>query len=644
MAVSASEGFDSDGMYTERSGVTPEQLLTRFGLDAFRPGQREAVQAALDGRDSLVVMPTGGGKSLCYQLPALAGGGLVVVVSPLIALMADQWRRLQDAGVSATMLASGMEEGHNAQALREIESGECKLVLAAPERFASGAFRAALARREVALFVVDEAHCVAEWGHDFRPDYLRLHDAINSLRGPAGGRPAVMAATATATPRVAEEIASRLELREWESVRSGFDRPNVTFDVVSVEGKGAVARKWAALLHVLADEHARPAIVYCGTRKDTDAVAARLCEEGLAAVTYHAGMSPENRRASQAAFMEDRAEVVVATNAFGMGVDKADVRTVAHWALPTSLEAYYQEAGRGGRDGEPARALLLGARMDLGRLIRFIKERETSVEAVKSYVARLRRGAETTPDGEIAIVGHGELGERDRVLLSIAERAGAVELEPAGADGLAVRLTGQGSPRKAAAAIQASRNRGWEAYRSIEQYMTSGAKCRRRQILDHFGDDEPGRPTVRCCDVCDADEALVAAVEAPIKASRGRSGGRGGGSGARASRGAGAAEPSGPPVDEEQFERLREWRFERAEGKPAYTVASNAVLEDVLRSAPQTLAALLEIRGIGPSFCEKHGESLLALLGELDGGRSAQVASERPRAADASLASPVAPT
>ena len=429
-----------------------------------------------------------------------------------------------------------------------------------------------------------------------------------------------MAATATATPRVAEEIASRLELREWESVRSGFDRPNVTFDVVSVEGKGAVARKWAALLHVLADEDARPAIVYCGTRKDTDAVAARLREEGIAAVTYHAGMSPDDRRESQAAFMDDRAEVVVATNAFGMGVDKADVRTVAHGALPTSLEAYYQEAGRGGRDGEPARALLLGARMDLGRLIRFIRERETSVEAVKSYVARLRRGAEPTPDGLVALVGHGELGERDRVLLSIAERAGAVELEPAGADGLAVKLTGQGSPRKAAAAIQASRNRGWDAYRSIEQYMTSGAKCRRRQILDHFGDAEPGRPTVRCCDVCDADAALVAAVEAPIKASRGRSGGRGGGSGARAGRGAGAPESSGPPVDEEQFERLREWRFERAEGKPAYTVASNAVLEDVLRASPQSTAALLEIRGIGPSFCEKHGESLLELLASLGAG------------------------
>jgi ATP-dependent DNA helicase RecQ len=625
----------------------PESLLAGFGLSHFRPGQREAVQAALDGRDSLVVMPTGGGKSLCYQLPALAAGmapagpgrPLVVVVSPLIALMADQLRRLEQAGVHAAMLASGMQEGHNAQALRAIEEGIAQLVLAAPERFASAAFRRALASRPVSLFVVDEAHCVAEWGHDFRPDYLRLHDAIASLRGvgagarpddastPAdghnlsgpAGRPAVMATTATATPQVAREIAMRLGLHEWVSVRSGFDRPNLTFDVVSVEGKGALARKRAALMHVLGDPAARPAIVYCGTRKDTDEVAEAIAAEGIATVTYHAGMGAEARRESQAAFMEERAEVVVATNAFGMGVDKANVRTVAHWALPTSLEAYYQEAGRAGRDGEPGRALLLASRMDLGRLIRFIKERETSVEDVRRFVGRLRAGA---ADG-VAMVGHGELGERERVLLSIAERAGAAVLEPGGSDGLRVTLTGSGSPRLAQAAIRAAKDRSWEAYRSIERYSADGQTCRRRQILDHFGDDSPAAPLGRCCDVCDPDPELAGALRAAAQAG---SGGRRRGAGAAGAGPGGARRSSGepaalevpfgdaPPVDEQEFERLRAWRLGRAEGKPAYTVASNAVLEQVLMRRPASPPELLAIRGIGQAFCDKHGESLLAEL------------------------------
>jgi len=569
---------------------TPEQLLQRFGLERFRPGQREAVQAALDGRDSLVVMPTGGGKSLCYQLPALAGGGLVLVVSPLIALMSDQARRLDHSGVRACMLASGMAEGHNAQALAQIASGEAQLVLAAPERFASRAFRDALSCAHVSLFVVDEAHCVAEWGHDFRPDYLRLHAAVESL-----GRPAVMAATATATPQVAREIAQRLALRDPLHVRSGFDRPNITFDVVAVEGEGALARKRAALLHVLSEDGALPAIVYCGTRKATEELAAVLADQDMAAVTYHAGMAPGARQASQAAFMDGDAEVVVATNAFGMGVDKADVRTVVHWALPTSLEAYYQEAGRAGRDGEPARALLLAARVDLGRLIRFIKERETSVRDVRAYVAGLRARA----DGDRLAIGHGELGERDRVLLSIAERAGAAELAPGGSEGLLVTLTGRGSPSLAGAAIRAARDRAWQAYRSIERYSSGSELCRRRQMLEHFGDQHGAAPTVRCCDVCEPDDQLLAALrETPARSARPR---------LRVAAGARA-------VDEEQFQRLRAWRLGRADGKPAYTVTTDAVLCEVLRLRPGSIQELSRIRGVGPAFCEKHGESLLASL------------------------------
>ncbi|HEV2997595.1 MAG TPA: ATP-dependent DNA helicase RecQ [Solirubrobacteraceae bacterium] len=641
-------------MPATHAAPTPEDLLARFGLSAFRPGQREAVRAALEGRDSLVVMPTGSGKSLCYQLPALAGRGLVVVVSPLIALMADQSEHLRQAGVRAAMLASGMEEGHNARALAEIESGQVELVLAAPERFASRVFRAALSTRRVALFAVDEAHCVAEWGHDFRPDYLRLHGAIGSLtHGYAeGGRPPVMAATATATPRVAREIAERLGLRDWVAVSSGFDRPNLTFDVVGVEGKGAVARKRAALLHVLQDPAARPAIVYCGTRRDTEEVASLIAGHGIPAVPYHAGIAPEERRCNQTAFMEGAVEVIVATNAFGMGVDKSDVRTVAHWAIPTSLEAYYQEAGRGGRDGEPARALLLASRMDLGRLIRFNMERTTSLEDVRRYAVGLRARA---PEGLLEI-GPGELDDRERLLLSIAERSGAVELEPGARGTLQVRLTGRIGARAAAAAIRAAKDRGWESYRAIERFISNGEECRRAQILEHFADEHPAVPSGRCCSVCAPDEELARALTRTLPATRGRRqtptatrtrpgtilGDRGRGGRATADARGAALDSAEPlePVDEAELARLKAWRMERAEGKPAYTVLTNAALEEVLRRRPGDVSEMIEIRGIGPAFCEKHAASLLGVLAELGGAPSASAG----QGAETSVGSVLAPT
>jgi len=351
------------------AGQKADHLLAQLGYESWRLGQRDAVVAALAGRDSLIVMPTGGGKSLCYQLPGLATEELTIVVSPLIALMRDQWGKLTAQGQPVAMITSGMDDWEVSETL-EMVRGEARIVYCAPERFASNVFLEALSHRTVDLVAVDEAHCVSEWGHDFRPDYLRLPQVVERL-----GRPTVMACTATATRPVAAEIASRFGMRDPLQVRSGFDRPNLSFDVVALEGKGSKARRQALLEAGLGDPANRPAIVYCGTRRDTEAVAADLRDGGIAAVAYHAGLEPAHRTAIQERFMATDTGVICATNAFGMGVDKADVRSVWHVTIPTSVEAYYQEAGRAGRDGLPARAVMLALKADLGRLVRFNEER-----------------------------------------------------------------------------------------------------------------------------------------------------------------------------------------------------------------------------------------------------------------------------
>jgi ATP-dependent DNA helicase RecQ len=568
---------------------SPEELLRLLGLTAFRPGQREAVQAALDGRDALVVMPTGGGKSLCYQLPALAGDDLTVVVSPLIALMRDQCARLTALGHPAVMLASGGDADANRAALDDIRSGRATVCFAAPERFASGAFRSALSARAIALFVVDEAHCVSEWGHDFRPDYLRLASIVSDL-----GHPPVMACTATATPKVADEIVARLGLRDPERVRSGFDRPNLSFDVLRFDGEGSVARKRATLVAGVGMTENRPAVVYCGTRKSTEEVAELLAAEGHRTGAYHAGMPAERRSACQDAFMRGEIDVVVATNAFGMGVDKADVRSVWHWALPSSLEAYYQEAGRAGRDGLPARAVLLASRSDLGRLVRFIQEAEVTVEQVGGLVGRLRARA---PDGGAVELDAGD--DRDRIALAVAERAGAVTLTPGAGGRIRVELaSGRLDHARASALCRQAKDRRWTSYRSIERYAAGDDTCRRRQLLDHFGDPTPGAPLGRCCDVDDPPEWLP-----PISVA-----------GPRRRAAGGPAPDDGPPVADADLEPLKAWRRDRAEGKPAYTVATDATLREIVRRRPRTNAQLLAIKGIGPSFVQKHADSLLELL------------------------------
>jgi ATP-dependent DNA helicase RecQ len=598
LALQGLEGFEETSATQPECRVyegarEPEPLLAHLGYSSFRPGQREAVQAALDGRDALVVMPTGGGKSLCYQLPGLASPKLTIVVSPLIALMADQCRRLVGGGHPVVMVASGMGEERNREALARVRDGRARIVYCSPERFASTAFLDALAAREVDLMAIDEAHCVSEWGHDFRPDYLRLPRAVERL-----GRPAVVACTATATEEVATEIESRLGLREPLIVRSGFDRPNITFDTVTLQGEGSKARKLALLEHGLRDPQNLPAIVYCGTRRDTEAVGESLRAAGVLAAAYHAGMQPDERASAQHRFMSGDAEVIVATNAFGMGIDKADVRSVWHWALPTSVEAYYQEAGRAGRDGLPARAVLLAGRSDLGRLVRFNQQRSVDPQSIASYVDELRNLA----DSDGALVIDNPRNDTDRIRLAIAERSRAGTVEPAPGGRLLIRLTDGLDLRRAAAACRVAKDRGWRAYRAIEAYSFSDT-CRRRSLLDHFGDARPGQPQGRCCDVCDPDGWLPDPETSQI--TRRRSTGR-------------AITPPAElsPADAELLEALKAWRLRAAAGKPAYTVAHNRTLEAVAASRPEGIDALAGIHGIGPAFVSRHAGEVLEIVGD----------------------------
>jgi ATP-dependent DNA helicase RecQ len=568
----------------------PDALLERFGYREFRPGQREAVRAALEGRDSLVVMPTGGGKSLCYQLPGIASGDLTVVVSPLIALMADQYRRLILGGHPAAMIASGMDDSAVMGALHAVRAGNARIVFCSPERFASASFLSALSTRVVDLFAVDEAHCVSEWGHDFRPDYLRLRGVIDRL-----GSPTVMACTATATEQVAEEIRGRLGLQDPFVVRSGFDRPNLSFDVVPLDGKGSKARKYMVLSAALADPASRPSIVYCGTRRDVQDVSEWLRADGLLAVGYHAGMAADERASAQYRFMEGDADVVVATNAFGMGVDKADVRSVIHWAIPKSVESYYQEAGRGGRDGEPARAILLAMRADLGRLINFIERDRVDTDEVLAYVRRLRASC----DGDAAVIDTPR-EDKERVCLGIAERAGMCALLPAPGGRLQVTLSDAPDTGRVAAICKVARDRGWRAYRAVEAFVSPSQTCRRRALLDHFGDARPGAPAGRCCDVCDPDTLGLphpASLTPPTPARR-------------------KAKASAPaaPVDDLLLSALKDWRIRASDGKPAYTVAHNSTLESIAALKPSTLDELAAVKGVGPAFVERHGEQVLALL------------------------------
>jgi ATP-dependent DNA helicase RecQ len=465
-----------------RSNALERALHERFGLRAFRPGQREAALAVLEGRDLVAVMPTGAGKSLCFQLPALLLEGTTVVVSPLIALMKDQVDGLRTRGIAAAALHSGLAPHERSAVEAELAGGRLDLLYVAPERLGSGGFRELLRRIRPARLIVDEAHCISQWGHDFRPDYRRLGGFRAELGVPAA------AFTATATPDVRADIATQLGLRDPLDLITGFERTNLT---LAVEPCRSREEKAAALARLVA-EVGTPGIVYAATRKTVELWADVFTGQGLRTGRYHAGLSDEERTRAQDDFLAGRIDVIAATNAFGMGVDKANIRFVVHAELPGSVEAYYQEAGRAGRDGQPSRCTLLFSPADARTQEFFLAGANPSGEMLRAAWRLLGEGLD-----EEQIVDR--LG-RDASSSMSAGTAARLLRRAAEAAGIAA---GEGPMPldDGIRALKARRDR--ERLDTMVRYGFSRG-CRTRFIYDYFAGGARGGAAPRCgvCDVC----------------------------------------------------------------------------------------------------------------------------------------------
>jgi ATP-dependent DNA helicase RecQ len=648
-------------------------LREHFGFAAFRPGQEEVVRAAIDGRDTLALMPTGSGKSLTYQLAAMLRPEPTLVVSPLIALMKDQVDKLPPPIAEiATFVNSSLEPEESAARLAEVAAGKTRLLYAAPERLRQARFVRMLADVGIGLVVVDEAHCVSMWGHDFRPDYLFIRRALEEL-----GEPTVLGMTATATPAMAIEIGDALG-RTFEVVHTSVARPNLRYDVVHVANS---EERMAILVDRLNVIEGGSAIVYARSRRSTEELARVLRSHGIRADHYHAGLEAGERARIQDEFSFGRTRVVVATTAFGMGIDKPDVRLVCLVNYPSSLEEYVQMVGRAGRDGEPSETLLLASPSDASALRRFaISDVPAAAELRAVYRACREAGGLVDPD-ELADVAP----ERDaRVLVGMLEQAGL--LRRGFDDGRRLRIDVPPPPADSGERVVGLLERAELVAKARVERIVAFAEtrvCRHEQVAAHFGEDLPG-PCGRC-DVCvqsvrpqpsattlpalptDAGGAIVEAVaslrwplgrQSLVATLRGslkapQSGRRSPAYGLLAAASdadvrrwvkllelAGVlvetATPEGfrvlhvepavavPPIrtgpatdiDEDLVARLRGWRLERSrqDAVPAYVVLHDTTLQELAAARPQTTGELSNVKGFGPTKLERYGDELLALL------------------------------
>ena len=652
--------------------LAPE-LKRLFGFDEFRPGQEQVVRAAVDGRDTLALMPTGSGKSLTYQLAAMLRPTPTLVLSPLIALMKDQVDSLPpEVARTATFVNSSLSADETGARLEGVAAGRTRLLYAAPERLRSAGFVETLRRIGVGLVVIDEVHCVSMWGHDFRPDYLFIRRALAEL-----GDPSLLGMTATATPATAREIGEALG-RRLEVVRTTVVRPNLRYDVEEVSGNEDRLR---ILVERLGGLTHGSAIVYARSRDSCERIARTLRGHGLRIEHYHAGLEPHERTRVQDDFVDGRIQGVVATTAFGMGIDKADVRLVCLVNYPDSVESYVQMVGRAGRDGAPSDTLLLASPSDATAVRRFAVSGLPGADDLRRVYRAIRdAGGVIEPETLARAVA----GDADpRVLVGMLEQAGIVRR---GFDaGRAMRVELPDLDDAAGAALEALLARyAAEAEDRVERIVrfAESRKCRHLQVAEHFGESLHG--PCEACDVCapqsrddsrgaatplpaDVAEAIVRAVEglawplgrrslvamlrgsvaAPKSARRSRSYGiLAAASEAEVKRWVKALETAGAlleietddgyrvlravpgtplpalgprnagPADDAVVERLRAWRRARshADGVPAYVVLHDATLRDVAAAKPATLGELAAVKGLGPAKVERYGGDILEVV------------------------------